>query len=287
MIRSPNPETPPYALTVASTDSGGGAGIAADLKTMTRLGVYGGCVVVSVTAQNTRGVRSTHVLPPAEVRAQFDAVTADFEVGAIKTGMLATEAGVEVTADQLAGHDAPAVVDPVMVSTAGDVLLEPGAIDAYDDVFAEATVVTPNAEEAAELTGIVPDSEAAAADAATTILDTGADAVLLKGGHIGDDDEVVDRLVTADGVTSFVGERVSTERTHGSGCTLSSAIAAQLAHGNDLRTAVRRGIDFTQAALSSPADVGDGPGSVNHLIDLENTITDGNPDQSSTPDGDR
>lgn len=285
MTHKEQPERPPYALTVASTDSGGGAGIAADLKTMTRLGVYGGCVVVSVTAQNTRGVESTNVLPPAEVRAQFDAVTADFEIGAIKTGMLATEAGVEVVADRLAGDGAPVVVDPVMVSTAGDVLLEPGAIDTYDDVFAEATLVTPNADEAAELTGIVPDSEAAAEDAAATILETGADAVLLKGGHIGDE-AVVDRLVTPDGVTSFVGERVSTERTHGSGCTLSSAIAAQLAHGDDLRPAVRRGIEFTRATLSSPADVGDGPGSVNHLVDFDDGITGEDPGPSS-PEHDR
>jgi hydroxymethylpyrimidine/phosphomethylpyrimidine kinase len=276
MTREERPVRPPYALTVASTDSGGGAGIAADLKTMTRLGVYGGCVVVSVTAQNTRGVDSTHVLPAAAVRAQFDAVADDFDVGAIKTGMLATEPGVRAVADRLAGYDGPVVVDPVMVSTAGDVLLAPDAVDAYDDVFAEATLVTPNADEAAEVAGVRPDSEAAVGAAADAFLDRGADAVLVKGGHVdADGDEVRDVLVTPDGRETFVGERVATERTHGSGCTLSSAVAARLAHGDDLATAVERGIAFTQAALARPADVGRGPGSVNHLVEPLDDDLDG------------
>jgi hydroxymethylpyrimidine/phosphomethylpyrimidine kinase len=255
---------------VASTDSGGGAGIAADLKTMTRLGVYGGCVVVSVTAQHTRGVESTHVLPAAAVRDQFDAVADDFDVGAVKTGMLATEAGIRTVADRLADYDGPVVVDPVMVATAGDVLLEPGAVEAYDELIGTATLVTPNADEAAELTGTYPDTDAEIEAAAADLLDRGADAVLLKGGHVDvEGDEVRDTLVTADGTQSrtFVGERVATDRTHGSGCTLSSAIAARLAHGDDLPTAVERGIAFTGAALARPADVGRGPGSVNHLVD--------------------
>jgi Hydroxymethylpyrimidine/phosphomethylpyrimidine kinase len=158
MSREEQPQTPPYGLTIASTDSGGGAGIAADIKTMNRLGVYAGCAVVSVTAQHTRGVQSTHVLPAEEVTAQVDAVREDFDVGAVKTGMLATKAGIDATVEALSGYAGYVVVDPVMVSTAGDVLLEPGAVDAYDRLFEQATLVTPNANEAAELTSIRPDS---------------------------------------------------------------------------------------------------------------------------------
>jgi hydroxymethylpyrimidine/phosphomethylpyrimidine kinase len=262
------PERLPYALTVASTDSGGGAGIAADLKTMTRLGVYGGCVVVSTTAQNTRGVDSTHVLPIEEVQAQFDAVVADFDLGAVKVGMLATEPAVRAVTDRLEDVDAPVIVDPVMVSTAGDVLLDPDAVEAYDALFEAATLVTPNADEAEAIVGVHPDTEDRVEEAAAAFADRGADAVLLKGGHVEtNNDAVVDTLITSDGSHRFVGERVDTDRTHGSGCTLSSAIAARMARGDDLETAVKRAINFTQAAIAEPADVGEN-GSVNHLVDL-------------------
>ncbi len=267
MSREERPETPPYALTIASTDSGGGAGITADVKTMNRLGVYAGCAVVSVTAQHTRGVERTHVLPAEEVTAQVAAVREDFDVGAVKTGMLATEAGIDATVNGLSEYDGPVVVDPVLVSTAGDVLLEPTAIDAYDRLFERATLLTPNADEAAELTGIRPDSPEATVEAAAALLDRGADAVLLKGGHVDTGGEVRDTLVTGDDSYAYVSDRVETDRTHGSGCTLSSAIAARLAHGDALETAVERGIEFTRAALERPADVGRGPGSVNHLVE--------------------
>ncbi|WP_049907707.1 bifunctional hydroxymethylpyrimidine kinase/phosphomethylpyrimidine kinase [Haloferax elongans] len=266
---SPTPETPPYALTIASSDSGGGAGIQADLKTMTRLGVYGGSVIVGVTSQNTRGVTGTHVLPSETVRTQFDAVADDFDIGAIKLGMLATAKAVETVAECLSDSDAPIVVDPVMVATSGDRLLDEDAIDAYDDIFAQATLVTPNADEAAELTGHVPDSPEATREAADWFFERGADAVLLKGGHVETGDgTVADTLVTRDETTTFTNPRVDTDRTHGSGCTLSSAIAAGLARGDDLETAVERGIAFTRAALAAPADVGQGAGSVNHLADF-------------------
>ncbi|ELZ78488.1 phosphomethylpyrimidine kinase [Haloferax larsenii JCM 13917] len=266
---SPTPETPPYALTIASTDSGGGAGIQADLKTMTRLGVYGGSVIIGVTSQNTRGVADTHVLPTETVRTQFDAVADDFDIGAIKLGMLATAEAVETVAECLSEYDAPTVVDPVMVATSGDRLLDDDAIDAYDDIFAQATLVTPNADEAAELTGHVPDSPEAIREVADWFFERGADAVLLKGGHVETGDgTVVDTLVTREETTTFTNPRVDTDRTHGSGCTLSSAIAAGLARGDDLETAVERGIEFTQSALAAPADVGQGAGSVNHLADF-------------------
>ena len=268
--REEQPETPPYALTVASTDSGGGAGIAADVKTMTRLGVYAGCAVVSVTAQDTRGVERTHVLPAAEVRAQVETVREDFDPGAVKTGMLATEAGIDATVEGLSGYEGPVVVDPVMVSTNGDVLLDPEAVAAYDRLFEHARLVTPNADEAAELTGIRPDSPADARRAADALRDRGADAVLVKGGHV-DGETVRDTLVTGDETQTYTGDRIATDRTHGSGCTLSAAIAARLARGDALDTAVDHAVEFTRAALARPADVGRGPGSVNHLVETDVT----------------
>lgn len=271
-MADPDPRTPPYALTVASSDSGGGAGIQADLKTMTRLGVYGGSVVVGVTAQNTAGVRSTHILPTEEVRAQFEAVRDDFDVGAVKLGMLATTEAVRTVDDCLDGYDGPIVVDPVMVATSGDRLLEADAVDAYTDLFSHATLVTPNADETEELTGEWPDSEASRESAAARFFEWGVDAVLFKGGHVGDaDGEVRDVLVTPEGEETFAAERIETDTTHGSGCTLSSAITARLARGDDLASAVGRGISFVRAAIASPADVGE-KGSVNHLVESEGTV---------------
>ncbi|WP_396613314.1 bifunctional hydroxymethylpyrimidine kinase/phosphomethylpyrimidine kinase [Haloferax sp. S1W] len=268
---SPTPETPPYALTIASSDSGGGAGIQADLKTMTRLGVYGGSVIVGLTSQNTRGVTDTHVLPTAVVRSQFDAVADDFDIGAIKLGMLATAEAVATVAECLSEYDGPVVVDPVMVATSGDRLLDEDAVDAYDDIFAQATLVTPNADEAEALTGHVPETPETVRAAADWFFERGADAVLLKGGHVETGDgTVVDTLVTREETTTFTNPRVDTDRTHGSGCTLSSAIAAGLARGDDLESAVEQGIEFTKSALAAPADVGTGPGSVNHLVDFDN-----------------
>lgn len=276
MSRDEQPRSPPYALTIASTDSGGGAGITADVKTMNRLGVYAGCAVVSVTAQHTRGVQSTHVLPAETVTAQVDAVREDFDLQAVKTGMLATEAGIDATIDGLSGYDGPVVVDPVMVATTGDVLLEPGAVDAYDGLFELATLVTPNADEAAELTGVRPDSPSAVTEAAAALQERGADAVLIKGGHIDTGETVRDTLVTDEDSHTYISDRVATDRTHGSGCTLSSAIAARLAQGDPLETAVQRAIRFTRAALANPADVGQGPGSVNHLVETPFPIGDTN-----------
>ncbi|GGL63495.1 bifunctional hydroxymethylpyrimidine kinase/phosphomethylpyrimidine kinase [Halocalculus aciditolerans] len=257
--------TPPYALTVATSDSGGGAGIQADLKTMTRLGAYGGSVVVAATAQNTRSVTETHVLPTDAIRAQFDAVADDFDVRAVKVGMLAAEPAVDAVADCLAAFDCPVVLDPVLVSTAGDVLLDPDAIDAYDRLFDRSTVVTPNADEAETLTGHRPTDPSGRDAAAGWFLDAGADAVLLKGGHVDRGDGTVrDYLVTDDGTHAFAHDHLDAVPTHGSGCTLSSAIAARLAHGDALPAAVERATDFTHATLRDAADVG-ANGSVNHL----------------------
>jgi hydroxymethylpyrimidine/phosphomethylpyrimidine kinase len=263
---APDPQALPYALTIASSDAGGGAGIQADLKTMAQFGVYGGSVLVSTTAQNTKGVRSTHVLPPAEIRAQFDAVTEDFDVGAMKLGMLATTEGVQTVTSCLDTYDGPVVVDPVMVATSGDRLLEREALDAYRELFTHATLVTPNADETEELTGEWPDSATAREQAATQFFDWGVDAVLFKGGHIDDGDQIQDILVTEDATHVFEASRVRPAATHGSGCTLSSAIAAGLAQGDDLQTAVGHGVEFVHHAITQPADVG-ANGSVNHLVD--------------------
>jgi len=261
------PRAVPYALTIASSDSSGGAGVQADLKTMARLGVYGGAVIVATTAQNTTGVRSTSLLPTDEVRSQYEAVVDDVDVGAVKTGMLATTDGVRTVHDCLRSFDGPVVVDPVTVATSGDRLLEAEAVDAYRDLFAEATLVTPNADETAELVGERPDSPAARERAADRFFDWGADAVLFKGGHVDDGSGTVTDVLVTDGERgprAFDAERLDTDATHGSGCTLSSAIAAGLAGGLPLSGAMKRGIEFVRAGLREPALVGQN-GSVNHL----------------------
>jgi hydroxymethylpyrimidine/phosphomethylpyrimidine kinase len=267
MERTHAPVDPPVALTVAGTDSGGGAGVGADLQTMAAHGVFGTSVVTATTAQNTHEVADTNVLPVEHVRAQYRAVADDFDVRAVKTGMLATAPVVEAVADLLADLDAPAVVDPVMVAASGDRLLSAAAEDAYDDLLAAATLATPNADEA----GVLAGGEVATADdarwAGEAIRETGADAVLVKGGHL-DGDEVVDTLVTADGVERFTHPRVATDATHGSGCVLSSAVAARLASGTALDAAVGATTRFLERAVRYGADVGRGPGAVNPLVDL-------------------
>jgi len=258
---------PPVVCTVAGSDSGGGAGVQADLKTVEAGGGFGTSVVTSVTAQNTTGVESTHVLPVEEVKAQADAVFGDFDVAAVKTGMLATAPVVELVAERVAGLDCPAVVDPVMVAASGDRLLEPEAEDAYGGLVAESTLVTPNVDEAEVLTDReVTDAESATA-AAEDLVGMGADAALVKGGHLGGDD-VVDVLVTADTVETLRHARVDTTATHGSGCTLSSAIATRLAHGDGLPEAVRGGVGLLARAVRYNLDVGEGPGAVHHAVAL-------------------
>jgi hydroxymethylpyrimidine kinase/phosphomethylpyrimidine kinase len=278
-MREPTPTTPPVALSVAGSDSGGGAGIQADLQTMAAQGVYGTTAITAVTAQNTRGVEGSHALPPDVVAAQYDAVLADFEVGAIKTGMLANVGIVETVADRIGQTRArtdgaiPTVVDPVMVATSGDRLLEPDAEAAYEDLIAEATLVTPNADEAAVLTDVeVTDVETAEA-AGEALRELGVDAALVKGGHVAGD-PVRDVLVTAEGTRVFEHERVDTDATHGSGCALSSAIAARLARNEPLPAAAEEATDFLERAVAHHYDVGQGPGAVNHLVDLR-VRTDG------------
>ncbi|MFC7221548.1 bifunctional hydroxymethylpyrimidine kinase/phosphomethylpyrimidine kinase [Halalkalicoccus sp. GCM10025322] len=267
MTRKPAPHSPPVALTIAGSDSGGGAGVQADLKTMEAHGVFATSALTAVTAQNTRGVERSHVLPIEEIDAQFEAVVSDFDVGAIKTGMLATSEVVDLVAERLAGHDAPAVVDPVMVAASGDRLLEPKAERAYERLIGESTLVTPNADEAAVLTGVEPEDAESAREAGEALLDMGAEAALVKGGHV-PTEEIEDVLVTADGAETFEHARIETAANHGSGCTLASAIAARLATGEGLFEAVEGALAFMERAVRYPLDVGEGPGAVHHLSDL-------------------
>lgn len=254
-------------LTVAGSDSGGGAGIQADLKTIAACGGFGTSAVTSVTAQNTTGVERTHVLPVGEIEAQWAAIVSDFDVRAVKTGMLATSTGVELVTERVRDLDAPVVVDPVMVAASGDRLLASEAESAYESLVAESSLVTPNADEAAVLTGVDPVDEATASEAGQRLRDLGADAALVTGGHL-DTDDVVDVLVTGDGVETLRHPRVDTAATHGSGCTLSAAIATELAHGTSLEDAVRAGVELLSRAVRYNLAVGTGPGSVHHLVAL-------------------
>jgi len=265
MGRNRAPVTPPVVLTIAGSDSGGGAGIQADLKTIEAGGAFGTSAITSVTAQHTRGVERTHVLPLEEVRAQCEAVLSDFDVAAVKTGMLATQGIVDLVTEQVRETDAPAVVDPVMVAASGDRLLAAEAEQAYEGLIAESTLVTPNAEEAEVLTGVAVEGVDSARRAGETLVGTGADGALVKGGHVPGED-VVDVLVTGERVETVRHPRVETDATHGSGCTLSSAVATRLAYGDDLDAAVRTGIDLLGRAVRYGIDVGEGPGTVHHMV---------------------
>ena len=270
--RIPAPTEKPVVLTIAGSDSGGGAGIQADLKTIEATGGFGVSALTAVTAQNTIGVDSTHVLPVDELEAQLDAVLSDFEVAAVKTGMLATTEVVETVTEYAADLECPLVVDPVMVAATGDRLLTEAAEAAYEDLVAAATLVTPNADEAAVLTDVEPEDEAGARLAGQRLLSTGADAALLKGGHI-PGDEVLDVLVTETDIEVARHPRIDTNATHGSGCALSAAVATRLAHGEPLVDAVGRSVAFMERAVRYHHDVGEGPGAVHHLVALRNEAT--------------
>jgi hydroxymethylpyrimidine kinase/phosphomethylpyrimidine kinase len=267
MTRQSAPVSPPVALTIASSDSGGGAGIQADLKTMEACGAFATSVICATTAQNTHGVESVHVLPMEEINAQYEAVVSDFDLGGVKTGMLATAEIVETVTDYARDLDAPLVCDPVMVAASGDRLLEPAGEDAYEDLVAAATLVTPNADECEVLTGTNPTDEERAREAGEELVEMGTDAALVKGGHISGE-MVTDVLVTGEGSAVFEHPRVETDATHGSGCALASAIAARLAHGDALDSAVEEGLALMERAIRYPFDVGEGPGSVQHLANL-------------------
>jgi hydroxymethylpyrimidine/phosphomethylpyrimidine kinase len=265
MSRNRAPVTPPVVLTIAGSDSGGGAGIQADLKTIEAGGAFGTSAITSVTAQHTRGVESTHVVPREEIEAQCEAVRDDFDLDAVKTGMLATSEVVGLVTEHVEDVTAPAVVDPVMVAASGDRLLAREAETAYEGLVAASTLVTPNADEAEMLTDVGVTDVESAQRAGETLVEMGADAALVKGGHIPGED-VVDVLVTDELFETVCHPRVETEATHGSGCTLSSAIATRLAYGDDIDVAVRTGIDLLGRAVRYGLEVGEGPGTVHHMV---------------------
>jgi hydroxymethylpyrimidine/phosphomethylpyrimidine kinase len=254
---------PPRVLTVAGSDSGGGAGIQADLKTMLALGVHGMSVVTAVTAQNSVGVQGYWELPEAAVRAQFDSVVSDIGVDAIKTGMLASARLVTLVAQLVAGVDAPLVIDPVGMSKHGDPLLDPSAVEALRARLVPlATVVTPNLPEVTMLTGYVVRDVDDLRAAAAAVLALGPRWVLVKGGHL--PGEAVDLL--SDGRTErwLRADRADNAHTHGTGCTLASAIASYLAKGSDVVTAVSRAKEYVTGAVRHGFQLGAGIGPVRH-----------------------
>jgi hydroxymethylpyrimidine/phosphomethylpyrimidine kinase len=261
--------TTPIALTIAGSDPSGGAGIQADLKTFAALGVYGASAITALTAQNTKGVTGIHVVPAEFLRAQIDAVFGDLAVGAVKIGMVAQLSSIDAIVDALKRWSPKHVVlDPVMVATSGDRLLAAEAVDALrKKLIPLASIITPNLPEAAALLDEpVATTEAAIERQGQKLLALGCPAVLIKGGH-GQGSESIDYLIRASGSLALKAPRVATQNTHGTGCSLSSAIAAELAKGAELETAVRTAKVFVSAAIAS-ADrftVGHGHGPIHHF----------------------
>jgi hydroxymethylpyrimidine/phosphomethylpyrimidine kinase len=258
----------PIALTIAGSDSGGGAGIQADLKTFSALGVYGAAVVTALTAQNTKGVFAIHEVPPDFIAAQMDAVFSDLDVSAVKIGMLGSAAAIAAVARGLRRHRARNVVlDTIMTASSGEKLLHADAMSALRELVAHARVVTPNLPEAAALTDEnEAQDEKAMYDQAQKLLALGARAVLIKGGH-GSGPESVDLLVEGGVSTRLVAPRIATRNSHGTGCTLASAIAAGLAKNLSLADAVREAKDYVSAALKAAdrLEIGSGAGPVHHF----------------------
>ena len=255
------------ALTIAGSDSGGGAGIQADLKTFQQFGVFGTTVLVALTAQNTVGVRAVEPVSEAMVSAQLIALAEDLPPAALKTGMLAEAGLVRLVARAIRENGwAPLVVDPVMVSSSGTRLLTSEAEEVVrEDLLPLAALVTPNLDEAAILTGRVVHDVATMERAGASLLRFGAGAALVKGGHLAAD-TVTDVLVTPSGVRHFSHPRVDTRSVHGTGCTLSAAITAGLALGRPLETAVTDGLDFVHRAIAEAPGLGSGHGPLNHMV---------------------
>jgi len=265
----------PTALTIAGSDSGGGAGIQADLKTFAALGVYGTSALTAVTAQNTVGVRAVEEAPPALVAAQIDAVLEDIGADAAKTGMLSSAAIVAVTVGRIRAHGiARLVVDPVMVAKSGDRLLREDAVRALRTVLLPlALVVTPNLPEAETLAGMTIGSRADLEDAARRIAALGPRYVLIKGGHAPGDP--IDILYDGRAFREYPGARIATTSTHGTGCTLSAAIAAYLARGLAVEDAVGRAKEYVEAAMRAASPIGRGHGPLHHLFALPGDGTTG------------
>jgi len=256
------------ALTIAGSDSGGGAGIQADLKTFHAHGVFGTSVITALTAQNTHGVSGIHPVPGSFVAEQYHQVVEDIGADAAKTGMLANAEVIESVADALEGHPVPfLVVDPVMISKSGARLLEEEAVAALvERILPLATVVTPNLHEAAALAGIDPirDREGQM-EAAHLIKAMGPAWVVVKGGHLSSEEDAVDLLYNGEEISEYRGPRLEQRHTHGTGCTYSAAIAAGLAKGQEVREAVGRAKAYITEAIRTAPGLGGGVGPVNHF----------------------
>ena len=258
------------ALTIAGSDSGGGAGIQADIKAMQAQGVFAASVVTAVTAQNTQAVTAAYDLPTDLIAAQIDAVWDDIRVDAVKTGMLSSTAIIEVVAEKATSLAMrPLVVDPVMISKSGYALLQEEAIDALRQALLPlATLITPNAHEAAHLTGRELRAVDDAKHAAEALLALGPKAVLVKGGHLDGEDDAVDVLLDDAGFHLLRVPRIDTPHTHGTGCTYASAIAANLAKGHALRPAVERAKRYVTDAIRHGLAIGHGHGPTHHFYFL-------------------
>ncbi|MEV4614826.1 bifunctional hydroxymethylpyrimidine kinase/phosphomethylpyrimidine kinase [Kitasatospora sp. NPDC049258] len=265
MVSTVHPSSaPPRVLTVAGSDSGGGAGIQADLKAMLALGVHGMSVITAVTAQNSLGVQGYWELPADAVRAQFRSVVDDIGVQAVKTGMLASVELVEVVSELLAGVGAPVVVDPVGVSKHGDALLVAEAVATVRErLLPVATLATPNLHEVTQLTGIEVTGQHGMRPAAEALLELGPEWVLVKGGHL--EGEAADLLVGSDGSEHWYrAPRYDNRHTHGTGCTLASSIAAELAKGAAVPEAVAAAKEYVTGAIAAGFALGAGIGPVDH-----------------------
>ena len=258
----------PTAMTIAGSDSGGGAGIQADLKTFAALGVYGTSVLTAITAQNTVGVTAVHEVPTDIIAAQMDAVFTDIGTGAVKTGMLVSTSIIECVATQLERHSVPwLVVDPVMVAKSGDRLLWEDAIEALRlRLLPKASVITPNIPEAEALTGLQITNDGVVREAAKIFLDMGAQAVVVKGGHR--KGPATDLFYDGRRFQEFSSPRIATVNTHGTGCSFASAIAAGLANDMNLLQAVAQAKEYVTEAIRRSFTMGKGHGPLNHFYKL-------------------
>ncbi|AIS57917.1 bifunctional hydroxymethylpyrimidine kinase/phosphomethylpyrimidine kinase [Vibrio coralliilyticus] len=264
-------DTPPIVLTIAGSDSGGGAGIQADIKAISATGSYACSVITAITSQNTLGVSAIHPIPLEHIESQLDAVFTDLNVVAVKVGMLADARIIKVVADKIRQYKpAHLVVDPVMVATSGDLLLEQSAISTLkEQLIPLADLITPNLPEGAALIdGAVPENEDQMGNMIEELRALGAKAVLLKGGHLEKDDNSNDLLILAQTSELLSAKRFPTKNTHGTGCTLSSAIASYLAQGNRLHKAVYLGKQYISQAIAhaDELNVGTGHGPVHHFF---------------------
>ena len=256
---------PPTAMTIAGSDSGGGAGIQADLKTFSALGVFGTSALTAITAQNTVGVTAVHEIPTDVISAQIDAVITDIGADAVKTGMLSSAAIVATVSDAVRRHGITnLVVDPVMVAKSGDRLLREEAISSIcNELIPLAKVVTPNIPEAEDLTGLSISTDSDVREAAEAIIGMGAQSVVVKGGHR--DGPPTDILYDGERFLEFTTERIPSTNTHGTGCTFASAVAAGLAHGLEIPDAVQQAKDYVTDAIRAAYPIGQGHGPLHHF----------------------